>query len=202
MHNAIEQFRRNLVSVKELDKIYSLVIEKFPLLKDQASEILRAEVVLTVSALDCFIHDLVRHGMIETFRGTRIPSKAFSGFSISIQGLRNIVNSSNPLDQIAFFESEIRKINASDSYQSPQSIEYALQLINIEKVWTKISPHMSMKAEDIKKELSLIINRRNKIAHEADFDSVNRNKYNIDQSITNTILVFIESFCESINKII
>jgi len=201
MHNAILQFRSNLTSVKELDKIYTLVVEHFPLLAEQAFEILRAEVVLTISAMDCFIHDIVRLGMIDTFKGNRQASKSFSNFSVSIHSLQNIVNSANPLDQLAFFDSEIRKINSSDSYQSPQSIEYALQLIGIDKVWSKVSTHLNMKPDDIKNELSLIINRRNKIAHEADFDSVNRNKYTIDQSMTNNIIIFIENLCESIDKL-
>jgi len=201
MNNAIIQFRNNLKSVKELNQIYTLVLEKFPLLAEQAAEILRAEVVLTVSAMDCFIHDLVRIGMTDTFMGNRQSSKSFSNFSISIKGLQNIIDATSSLDRLVYFEKEIRKINSSDSYQSPQSIEYALQLINIDKVWSKISVNMETKPEDIKNELSLIINRRNKIAHEADFDNANGLKYFIDQEMTNKIIVFIENFCEAINKI-
>lgn len=202
MHNAITQFRNNIVSVKELDKIYSLVSEKFPLLKVEISEILRAEIVLTVSAMDCFIHDLVRLGMLDTFKGNRVASKSFPKFNVSMKSLLRVIDANTPSEQQAYLESEIRRINSADSYQSPKSIEYALQLINIKSIWVLISPKMQKPAEDIKNELSLIINRRNKIAHEADYDSVNMSKFPIDQQTTNDIISFIEQFCESINQII
>lgn len=193
MQRALHQFRLNLDNVRDLAKIYDLLESNFPLLKNEADEILRAEIVLAVSAFDSFIHDVVRIGMTSSFLGRRLPvSSSFNQFSISLQSLQNIELAPNHIDKAALFDNEVRKINSKDSFQSPKSIEYALSLINVDKIWTKASNSMGVPAQDIKNQLALIVDRRNKIAHEADYDFVNGNKYPIDKSLANDVTSFIE----------
>jgi hypothetical protein len=60
------------------------------------SDILRAALVLTVSALDYYVHEVVTLGMLEIHRGERLeptPSanssqSAFSRFQVSLGGAR------------------------------------------------------------------------------------------------------------------
>jgi hypothetical protein len=201
MQRAFEKFRQNIKSVRELDSIFGLITGNYPLLEEQAQEILRAEIVLSVSALDCFIHDLIKQRMVETYQDIRIPSNQFSTYQIPVKFLKLIENSEQLDDKLAYLESAIKENNSKDSYQSPKSIEYALQLINITSVWKNIASLMNLKAEDIKGELSLIIDRRNKIAHEADYDMLTGSKYPIDRQNINDVIHFIESLCESIYNI-
>lgn len=201
MQRAIEKFRQNIESVRELDSIFGLITSNYPLLEDQSREILRAEIVLSVSALDCFIHDLIKQGMVETYQGDRIASNQLSTYQIPFKFLKLIENSEQLDDKLAYLENAIKENNSKDSYQSPKSIEYALQLINISSVWKNLASPMNLKAEDIKGELSLIIDRRNKIAHEADYDVLTGSKYPIDRQNINDVIQFIESLCESIYKI-
>jgi hypothetical protein len=201
MQRAIEKFRLNIKSVKDLDAIYSLLIKNYPLLEEQAGDILRAEIVLAVSALDCFIHDLVKQGMIETYQGVRMPSKQFESYQIPFKFLKLIENTDNQDEKLIFLENAIKEINSKDSYQAPKGIDYALQFISIKKIWQKTSELMNINAEDIKTELSLIIDRRNKIAHEADYDALTGTKTPIDQQNINDVIQFIEKFCESIYQV-
>jgi hypothetical protein len=200
MNESIEQFRQNIKSVKDIDKIYILLNERFPLI--DSSELLRAQIVMAVSAFDCYIHDVVRLGMLETFNGSRIASTSFSKFTLSINSLQRILNSSSKAEQNLFLESEIRSINSSDSFQSPKSIEYALQLINIKNIWTQLSQKLSIPTNDIRDELGLIINRRNKIAHESDYDFINGAKNSIDRNTVTQTIDFIEKLCEGIYEIL
>ncbi|MDP3878243.1 MAG: HEPN domain-containing protein [Methylobacter sp.] len=201
MQRAIEKFRQNIKSVKELDSIFGLITINYPLLEEQAQEILRAEIVLSVSALDCFIHDLIKQGMVETYQDNRTPSSQFSTYQIPVKFLKLIEKSDRLDDKLAYLENAIKENNSKDSYQSPKGIEYALQLINITSLWKKVASLMNLKAEDIKGELSLIVDRRNKIAHEADYDALTGSKYPIDRQNINDVIQFIENFCESIYKI-
>jgi hypothetical protein len=201
MQRAIEKFRQNIKSVRELDGIFGLIADNYPLLEVQAQEILRAEIVLSVSALDCFIHDLIKQGMVETYQGNRLASNQLSTYQIPFKFLKLIENSEELDDKLAYLENAIKENNSKDSYQSPKSIEYALQLINISSVWKNLANLMNLKAEDIKDELSLIIDRRNKIAHEADYNILTGSKYPIDRQNINDVIQFIESLCESIYKI-
>jgi hypothetical protein len=201
MQRAIEKFRLNIKSVKDLDSLYTLLTKNYPLLEEQSSDILRAEVVLAVSALDCFIHDLVKQGMVEAYQEIRIPSTSFENYQIPFKSLKLIENSDNLEGKLVYLEKAIQDINSKDSYQSPKSIEYALQFINVSKIWQKVFVLMPpLKAEDIKNELSLIINRRNKIAHEADYDTLGF-KAPIEQQNINDIVQFIEKLCESIYQV-
>lgn len=198
MQRAIEKFRQNIKSVKDLDGIFTLIAGNYPLLEEQAQEILRAEIVLSVSALDCFIHDLVKYGMVEAYQGQRISSKPFETYQIPVKFLRLIENSEQLEDKLGHLENAIMENNSKDSYQSPKSIEYALQLINIKSIWNSLANPMSRRANDIKNELSLIVDRRNKIAHEADYDVLTGSKFSIDRNDANNVIQFIENFCESV----
>jgi hypothetical protein len=198
MLRAIEKFRQNIISVRELDSIFELITKNYPLLAEQAQEILRAEVVLSVSALDCFIHDLIKQGMIETYQGNRVSSNLFSTYQIPLKYLQLIESSESQDAKLAYLENSIKENNSKDSYQSPKSIEYALQLINVTSIWKNLAALMDMRAEDIKGELSLIIDRRNKISHEADYNPLTGSKYPIDRENINDVIQFIEKICESI----
>lgn len=83
-----------------------------------------------------------------------------------------------------------------------ESIEYALSLINIGKLWVSISSNMQKNAEDIKKQLALIIDRRNKIAHESDRDYLSVGKNPIDKPLVDGTIEFLDKFCESIAKLL
>lgn len=62
MNRACSQYQNNSKSIKELGQLFNLIVENFPLLQTQAEEILRARFVMIVSALDTYIHDVVRTG--------------------------------------------------------------------------------------------------------------------------------------------
>jgi hypothetical protein len=198
MQRAIEKFRLNIESVKDLHTIYIFLINNYP---EQASDILRAEIVLAVSALDCFIHDLVKQGMIETYQGVRTSSKQFESYQIPFNFFKLIENADNSEEKLAHLEKSIQKINSKDSYQSPKGIDYALGLINISKIWASVANLMNGRAGDIKDYLSEIIDRRNKIAHEADYNALTGSKTPIEQQNINDVIQFIENICESIYQI-
>ena len=195
----MQKFTLNLQSVKDLGQIYVLVSTNFPTIEENADDILRAKIVLMVSAFDTFIHDVVKIGMGEIFAGTRPSHSKYNDFKFSLSALNNINSSIIQSEKISYFESELEKINSNDSFQSPKSIEYALGLIDIKNVWTLVSPLMgNISAMDIKNRLSLIVQRRNKIAHESDHNPVTGDKYPIQKSDVDNDVVFIENLCKAI----
>lgn len=123
MINSFNQFRKNIEAVKELDKLYTLLISNFPTLKEESKEILRAEIALSVSALDSYIHDVVRVGMLEIYKGTRNASEKYKTFPLTIKTVEAIAVAINQEEKQIFLESAIREIISRDSYQSPKGIE-------------------------------------------------------------------------------
>ena len=76
MQRAFDQFQDNIKYVKELDALFVHLKDTLCLPND-LKNILRAEWVYSVSAMDKLIHELVRIGMIEAFQGKRVCTDKF-----------------------------------------------------------------------------------------------------------------------------
>lgn len=202
MIKAISQFESNRDRAKELGSIFSLVESHYPLLVPQGEEILRAQIVLIVSAFDTFIHDCIRTGIIQSYTGLRKIGGALSSYNISFDQVSILDHMPTINDKINHLDNLLREKNSKDSYQSPKSIEFALGLINVSKVWTKVSPYMHIPAVDIRNKLSLIVDRRNKIAHESDYNPITNSKYPISKSDVNDIISFLDNLSKAIYRIL
>jgi hypothetical protein len=70
-------------------------------------------------------------------------------------------------------------------------------------LWNEIANKTGKSANDLKKQLDLIVDRRNKIAHEADIDpSFPGNRWPIDEDMVKDAIDFIEKLVETIEIII
>ena len=61
-----------------------------------------------------------------------------------------------------------------------KSIVYAYSILGIDHIWSKIGNELGRRAEDVKNTLALIVKRRNKIAHESDWNKITREYEEID----------------------
>jgi hypothetical protein len=198
MQKAFEQFESNIKSVRELEYLhYHLTFElKLP---NDLSDILRSQLVYTVSALDKLIHELVRIGMLESFLGQRIKTAKFSRFSISLETyhkIQQLNQETNNLQQLTrpeyFFEQEIISNHKHLAFQDPDKIADALSLIWEEKQkWYKIALSLNMSDDYVKKRLKAIVSRRNQIVHEADIDIQTHLRTEIDKDDVKEVVDFI-----------
>lgn len=201
MIQADHNFSNNVKRVDDLGAIYDEVIRLAPLLTDQASQILRAQFVLIVSAFDTYIHDVVRIGIIQQYEGVRSPAKGLSRLAISYTNMIDF-NSQPPLMKIPTLDRIIRNTNAADSYQSSTNVEYALGLIGISKIWSTASLTIGGNGDDVKKRLDLIVRRRNQIAHESDFNPATGNQYPIDRAQVSQTITFIKDLVNAIKSLL
>ena len=68
------------------------------------------------------------------------------------------------------FDSEIRTQHGYLAFQQPDKVAEAIRLISEVKLWDCVGYRLGMNAGNVKQRLKLIVDRRNKIAHEADMD--------------------------------
>ncbi len=133
-----------------------------------ATDLLRWQWVLAVSALDKYIHDIVCIGMVQEFSGTRPKTEKFKTFRINMDGYANLSSSFSPeLD----FEKEVIRQHSFLAFQLPDKIADALSYIWSEKnKWKEISSNMAtpISESDLKIKLTNIVIRRNQIVHEGD----------------------------------
>lgn len=199
MREPINSFKESIESIKSLHALHKHLCSLLPAI--DLSEILRAEIVLIVSAFDCFIHDIVRKGVMDIFNASRDENPKYDNLCIPISTVKQMLLADNDSDRNELLEISVKKILSKDSYQSPSSIECALQLISIKKIWSSIKDEMHMSSEDITKKLGIIINRRNKIAHESDVKNhIDTTKNEIEREDIDDIINFISTLVECINN--
>ena len=201
MQFALDQFRISINRVRDLIAVHNSVNAQSTTALD-LSDILRAALVLSVSALDYYVHEVVRLGMLEIHRGTRPEPPTFARFQISLGSARQGFNVESSLDY--WLEDEIRQRHSYKSFQQPNNIADAIRLISDKSLWQEVGILMGRPAKEIKQELSIIVDRRNKIAHEADIDPTLGlgNRWRIDEILVNDAVDFIEQVVESIHAVI
>lgn len=173
-------------------------------------ELLRAEWVARVSALDLYVHELVSQGMLETFEGKRLPSAAFLRFQISNEVLLRIHATTLIDTASSAFDLEVRSRLGLATYQDPEKIAEGIRLISDVPLWNRIASKLGAtpatvdkEAKVVKRGLSLIVERRNKIAHEGDLQpSVPRTPWPITQADLQYVASFIRGIVDAIDQII
>ena len=201
MREAIERFRNNLVRVRSLDSIVAALGSPTTAALD-LTDILRAELVLLVSALDHYIHEVVRLGMVESYRGTRSWTDRFRRFEVSLGSALDGLAQSADSDQ-TWLDEEIRVRHGFRSFQTPDRVADAIRLISDVPLWDTVSQRMNTSAKQLKDRLSLIVDRRNRIAHEADMSPFpHQDRLPIDRQMVTEAVNFLEQVVESIHAVI
>lgn len=141
----------------------------------QPDELLRAEWVARVSALDLYIHELVAQNMLATFEGRRPASPAYLRFQVSTETLNRIRAAATPSDASAAFDLYVRSYLGRITFQAPDDIADGVRLCCTIELWNEVALNLgatpATKADDsksLKTQLSLLVRRRNIIAHEGD----------------------------------
>ena len=79
------------------------------------------------------------------------------------------------------------------------SIADAVRLISEVSLWEEVGNRLGMSPQDVRSQLNLIVDRRNKIAHEADSDpTFPGSLWPIDEALVDEAVDFIEQVVESI----
>lgn len=192
MQSAYELFRKNTVSARQMVGLFVSFRTTTTAALD-TSDLLRNALVGAVSALDHLVHEVVRMGVLEIASGARPKAKGTAKFSVS---LVNVIP--RPSD-FAWLDAEIRQKHGWLSFQDPDKIADAVRLISDCELWNVIASALGAQTPDIKNRLKLIVDRRNKIAHEADADpSAYGQKWPIDERMAGEAITFLEAVGEAL----
>ena len=82
MQKALNAFKASIARVEHLAGLYKAIASLTTPAVD-SSDLLRAQIVLAVSALDFYVHETTLAGMIEVYTGKRSPTPAFEKYRIS-----------------------------------------------------------------------------------------------------------------------
>jgi len=197
MQSAKTHFEQNIIRVKNLGAIYeSINTQTTPIL--DLSDILRAQYVMLVSALDHFIHELVRLGMIDVYNGNRKPTKEFKEFIFSTNKKTLFDKAIMEEKSDIWLNHQIRYRNGFKSFQEADKIKEAMLLITDTDIWEEVTTTLEGDVRQIKRKLNLIIDRRNQISHEADIEPTYQELRTIYIDDVKDSIIFIESLVEAI----
>lgn len=201
MHSALADFKLSIQSAKDLSGLYQYLTTThavpFPF-----DDLLRSQVVYTVSAFDKLMHDIIRIGMGETFTGSRPATEKYHAETITIRFHRDLVGATIPPREF-LFDAEVARKLGYVSFQDPQKVSDGLSLIWSEPhKWQRIAASLSVPAEEAKTKLKIIVMRRNAIVHESDWDPITSGKKAISLSECADITDFIERCGASIVSLV
>jgi hypothetical protein len=210
MKSAKIHFEQNIIRVKNLGAIYKNINSQTTQIL-YLSDILRAQYVMLVSALDHFIHEIVRIGMIEIYKDKRKETKKFKEFIFNLDEkilfkkaiMVKIINKDNiePYKDTVWLDYQIRYKNGFKSFQQADKIREAMLLITDKDIWEELSSLMNQDSKMLKNKLNLIVDRRNQIAHEADIKFEDKELRDIRSDDIDNSIIFIESLVKSIFEI-
>lgn len=200
MLNILEQFRDDIERVQTLGALYDILSQQITSALD-LTDLLRSQIVMVVSALDHYIHEITRVGMLKVYDGKRPQTPAFLRFQVkmeaTLQGIAAVQGDNRWLDE------EIRRNHGHLPFQHPDKIADAIRLFSSCKLWDSVASELNLKVEDVKNQLQLILGRRNQIVHESDLDPMSPgNRWGISSSDSVKAINFIQELGEAIYVVV
>jgi hypothetical protein len=170
-------------------------------------ELLRAEWVARIGALDLYIHELVAQRMVAIFEGRASTTPAFSRFQLSTETLIRIRTATSLTDASAAFDLEVRDKLRFQTFQDPDKVADGIRLVSKVELWNEVAATLGAtpatrtdEAKNIKRQLSLVVRRRNQIAHEGDLQpNLLREPWPITQQDLTIVAALVERIVRAID---
>jgi len=127
-------------------------------------DLLRASLVMAVSAMDAYFHAKIIQHVVEHSR-KKEPSNKLLNERILV---KYFIEGRKKTRTNVALRAAVEQNLSYQSLQQPDPIREALGLIGISDFWTRVAQRLGKEQRDLHKELSRIVKRRNQIAHEGD----------------------------------
>lgn len=218
MDKAKDIFVSGIDQTKQETALYDHFIKDLKIPHNDVSDILRFQIVYAVSGFDRLLHELIRVGVIEMFRGTRIKTSKFLGQQFRADTLLKAIEyskssniPSSPQETIEYIvNKEMYEKLGYLSFQSPDKVKDGLSLIWDEpRKLLSLAKDIGMtggtdndKQKILEQKLTLLVDRRNQIAHEGDIDPSTNMKRDITKQEALEAIQFIEQLGLSIYKFV
>lgn len=200
MNNAYAVFTKTIKDTRQTIVLYDYFDQVMNPPCDY-SDLLRWQWVQSVSALDKLMHDLIKIGICQEFKGNRNQTNRFQSLPIDIKNVLVMERDGTAKD--AIFESYIVSKFKTYSFQDPDKIADGLSYIWDEPhKWQKIALAIGKSENDIRTELKNIVLRRNQIAHEGDYVFHLGCREHIERADTVEVLDFIEALGTAIYNLV
>ena len=165
---------------------------------EKAKYIWRSQIVFCVSALDFYMHEIVKYGLSQTFNGTWKKTSEYRKLPVRLEYVERALKA--PESQ--WFNEFVIELNAIKAFGSYRNICDQLKLIGLDM--KEIEEHAFSEEEDpsrfFEETITTIWKRRNQIAHQADRKNENAQIQDIGCAHVETCIRNIGKFVQSVNR--
>lgn len=130
-----------------------------------ATDLYRASLVQGVAAWDRYMHSVVLDRAVEIMLG-RLAAGAPSKVGLPLGAVATLMNAPNAATRELAARSYFADRLAKETFQRPDDVAAALAMVGIKAIWSTAFPN----AQQAKIALGVVIDRRNKIVHQCDYD--------------------------------
>lgn len=164
------------------------------------SDIYRTQVVAALSALDFFVHEVVKIGILEQFDGKRAKTAWYNDFISQLVFPEDLATFA---ERRHWVNEKIVEIHSWKSFQCSDKISGALKkIIDPEFFWNAIAITLKKTPQFIKTDLDIKVRRRNQIVHEGDINPTYGTLWDISDKDSCEIVDFIELFCRTMLNVL
>lgn len=217
MISTITTFNECINDVKSMRAFYVYLKDYYHIPENDLTDLLRAELVNVVSAMDRFIHEIVRIGIISSYMGFSAKTPKCKSMPFKLATMSKILEckllTTPPTcnEELAEYwvNKEVTEILKTFSFQKIDKIKDALSYIwddpyKLQAIVSKMrysafpGPNINANQKYLEKKIDLIVSRRNQIVHEADFDVTINSKQTINTVWLDDTILFVTDFVYSI----
>lgn len=144
----------------------------------------RSSVVMSMSALDAYIHAVIIDRIPSLLKTNTAPDPLLKMLAGMLpvkdgNGFKEVLKYINLSDPVALLTEKIKEQLSFVSYQAPDKIMLGFEMVGVSNVFTSVSDiwqGRNSTEADIKRILANYYKRRNQIAHEGDVDLNNASR--------------------------
>ncbi|MBQ5445229.1 MAG: hypothetical protein IIT48_00985 [Lachnospiraceae bacterium] len=193
------RFTNNLLSIKSQFELAEQLKAEGNM---QYKDILRSQVVFLDSALDFFMHEVTKYGMVQIFQGVWEKTERYNNFTIRLGEISDVLR--NP-EQENWFLDIVNDSYAEDTFMSAEAVIGQLNLIGVK--WKSVANRAFFEQgsttptnKKFKCKLNSLFRRRNQIAHQADCSHETAVKIDIKREDVENYIADIEKIVIAISE--
>lgn len=174
---AIDNFRKTIKRADAMVQLHKTLCPRGKP-KPEYADILRAAVVISVSAMDGYFHERIAESVarfVRAKKGKALPGKLTQTIKQNTphDRLIEILFKERPLSHLV---SIVRKATAEQTYQDAGKIEQAVGMLGVDDLWFSIAKKLKVSKEEAKTHVQPYVKRRHQIVHRGDYGQTKKSK--------------------------
>lgn len=166
---------------------------------EEADDVLRSIVVFLMSAVDFYMHEIVKYSLVKMFKGEKSKTVGYKNSLVPLKVVEKGIKNPQNID---WLEDGIIQQQGFKTFMAADKIGEVLKLISNKEIFSEVASQLGKSTEELKNEIQKIYTRRNKIAHQTDRHHKTNRLSSIKKEEVERFIDLIESFILEVHKIV